>query len=133
MKDGSWRDERKGPTENWRAARELVVVHPLRVAGNRRRSFRSAVEDSPDVDEIVADHSEAHPAVHAAVPLVPAPVEAVAALHHTDAAFTPGSPFLPLAKPPLLLGLLPLGALGVAIRNADAFDAFVVRRLFILG
>ena len=103
-------------------------------SGNDRSScFRLAGEDAADVDEIIADHAESNPALHAAVPFVPATVEPVAALHYADASFTASPPFLPVLEPGLLLFLLPIGALGVAIGNADAFDSLFVRRLFVAG
>ena len=40
----------------------------------RRRRVRSAAEDPPDVEEIVADHAEAYPTSYATIPLIPAAV-----------------------------------------------------------
>src|ERR1022692_4445266 len=81
--------------------------------------FRLAGEYSPDVDEIIGDHSEADPAFHTTITLVSTAVESVATLQHADSPFTAGPPFLPVAKPGFLLFPLPFGALRVAIGNAD--------------
>jgi len=55
------------------------------------------------VDEIVADPAESYPALHATLTRVPAAVEPVAALHHADAPFATGPPFLAVAEPGFLL------------------------------
>jgi hypothetical protein len=55
------------------------------------------------------------------------------ALKDADAALAAGPPFLALFKPTLLLFALPLGAFCGAIGDAYAFDASLVRGIFILG
>jgi hypothetical protein len=47
-----------------------------------------------DVDDIVGDHTEADPALHSDEAPVTAPVEAMSAFDHADAALTAGAPFL---------------------------------------
>ena len=92
--------------------------------------FRIAAEDAPDVDEVIGDHAESDPALHAAFTMIPAAVKAVAPLHHTDASLAAGPPFLPGAEPALVLFQLAFGAPGVAIGNADSLDSlFVARRV----
>ena len=81
----------------------------------------------------MADHAEANPALHSTLTLVPAAIEPVAAFQHTDAAFTAGPPFLPIAKPAFLLFPFPFVALCAAIGNADALHSLFVRRLFAAG
>ncbi len=49
--------------------------------------------------EIVGDDSEPDPALHSIVAGIPASVETVATLAHTDAALTPGAPSLVAAEP----------------------------------
>src|SRR6266508_1994203 len=68
-----------------------------------------------DVDEVIGDHAEPDPALHAGFALVPATVEAVAAFDDADASLASGAPFLAVAEPALLLLALALGALGGAI------------------
>ena len=89
--------------------REITGIQSL--VNCRDDCFRIAGECAPDVDEIIADHANAHPALHATITPVPAAVEPVAALQHADAAFTTGPPFLPVAEPGFLLFPLPFGAL----------------------
>jgi len=74
-------------------------------------------ENPSDIDQVIADHTESDPALHATITSVPAAVEPVTALHHADAPFAAGPPFLPVAEPGFLLFPLPFGALGVAIGN----------------
>src|SRR5450631_4457338 len=105
----------------------------LELLGDRGSSFLSADENLADIDQVIADHAESNPALHAAIALVQTAVEPVAALHHADAPFTTGPPVLPVTEPGFLLLFLPLRALGVAIGNADPFDSLFVRRFFIAG
>src|ERR1035441_8988566 len=127
----SWSDKReKAHRENRWAGNNWVTPQLL---GDSSSSFLPAGEDPADIDEVIADHTEPDPALHAALPLVAAAVEPVAALHHADAPFTTGPPFLAVAEPGFLLFPLPFGALGVAIGNADPLDTLFVRRLFIAG
>ena len=92
---------------------------------------RPAGEYPTDVDEIVCDDAEPDPPVHASVAFIAVPRQSVSTLHHTDAAFTPRPPALPVLEPALLLFSLALGALGGSIGNTDSFDALRVRRVFI--
>jgi hypothetical protein len=68
-----------------------------------------------DVDEIVADHAEPDPTLHAIFALVSAAIETVPALGHADAALTTGPPFLAVAEPTLLLLAFALRTRGVAL------------------
>ena len=111
--------------------REDCTGSPL--ANDGRISFLSAREDSSDVDEVVADHAQSHPASEAAIALIPTAVEPMAALEYADAPFAAGPPFLPVAEPGFLLFPLAFGTLGVAMGNADALPSFFVGRLFIAG
>jgi hypothetical protein len=70
----------------------LVGDQPLVLFG-RRSCFCSASKNPSDVDEVVADYAQSKPTLHAAISLVPAAVESVAALDHADAPFTTGPPF----------------------------------------
>src|SRR5262249_19879088 len=78
------------------------------------RELRASVRllSSADVDEIVGDHSEPDPALHAELASVAATVEPVSALHHTNASLTSGAPFLAIAEPTLLLFASALNTLG---------------------
>ena len=88
---------------------------------------RLLLDGAPEVEHIVGNDTEPDPAVHPNVALVAASSEAVAPLDHADASFRPGAPFLTVAEPALPLLALALGALGRAIGNADALDAFRLR------
>src|SRR6516225_7678226 len=77
-----------------------------------------------DVDQVVGDHAKADPALDAGLASVSAAVQTVPSLDHADAALGAGPPLLPLAEPALLLLALALRALGGAIRDANALDAF---------
>src|ERR1017187_9671471 len=65
-------------------------------------------------------------------PYVATTIQSVAPLEYADAAFAPGSPFLAVAEPALLLFPLAFGALGGAIGYGDALDTFFLRLRFIL-
>src|SRR5712691_10086695 len=81
-----------------------------------------------EVDQIVADDSESHPALHPRVAFVAAAVESVAALEQADASLGAGPPFLPLLEPALLLFTLPLRALRGAVGHRHPCDAHGLRR-----
>jgi hypothetical protein len=93
-----------GPRNNW------LTVQLLNDRSGSFLLFLPAGEDSADVDEVIADHAETDPALHSAITLVAASVEPVTTLHHADAPFTAGSPFLPVAEPGFLLFPLPFSA-----------------------
>ena len=86
-------------------------------------AWRACFSSTADVDEVVGDHAEPDPALHAGIAFVAAAVEPVSPFDHADAPLASGPPFLAVAEPALLLLALALGALGGAIGNADAFDA----------
>jgi hypothetical protein len=67
---------------------------------------------STNVDEVVGDHSEPDPALHADLASVAATVEPVPPLDHTDASLASGAPFVATAEPTLLLFASALNALG---------------------
>jgi len=75
-----------------------------------------------DVDEIIGDHTEPDPTFHSIVTFVPAAIETVPPLGHTDAPLASGSPFLAGAEPSLLLLASTLDPLGRPIGDTDAFD-----------
>src|ERR1700730_17008511 len=85
-----------------------------------------------DVDEVVGDHAETNPALHAGVAFVATAVETMSAFDDADAALTAGAPFLALAEPALFLLASALGTFGRAIGNADPFDALGFRRRLVL-
>ena len=86
-----------------------------------------------NVDQIISDYAQPHPALHAAHPFVEAAPQTMPPLEHTDAALTTGSLFLSLFKPPLFLLALSLRAFGVAARDAHALDTSFVRGSFVVG
>ena len=69
-------------------------------------------EDASYVDDIIPDHGEPDPAVHSAIAFVPATIEAMSPLGHTDAPLASGPPFLAVTGPALLLLAFAYGAFG---------------------
>src|SRR3989442_2186467 len=78
-----------------------------------------------DVYQIVSDHPEADPAVHAVDAMVATAAQAMATFEHTDAAFAPDAPALAAAEPVLALIGTPRGRLGAATRQDHASDTAV--------
>ena len=60
-------------------------------------------DSAAEIDKIVGDDPEPHPALHSIVAGISAPVEAMSTLAHADATFAPGAPSLAAAEPALLL------------------------------
>jgi hypothetical protein len=75
-----------------------------------------------DVDDIIGNHAEADPSLHSDETFVAASVEAISALDHADASLASCAPLLAVAEPAFLLLAFAFGALGRAVRNADASD-----------
>src|SRR5207302_9892660 len=65
-----------------------------------------------NIDEVVGNHSEPDPALHADLAPIAAAVEAMPPLGDADAALAPGPPFLAIAEPTFLLLAFAFGALG---------------------
>src|ERR1700680_112090 len=84
-----------------------------------------------DVHQIVSDHTEADPAVHAVDAMVATAAKAMATFEHTDAAFAPDAPALAAAEPVLALIGTPRGRLGTATRQDHASDTAVGGGLFV--
>ena len=85
------------------------------------------------VDEIVGDHAESDPTLHSPFALVAATVQAVSPLCDADATFAPGTPFLTVAEPTLLLFASALRVLGGAVGNAHTLDTLGFCRGLILA
>ena len=86
-----------------------------------------------EINEIVGDDPEPHPALHSIVAGISAPVEAMSTLAHADATFAPSAPSLAAAEPALLLFAPAVGAFGGAIGDANSFDASGLCRDLVLG
>ena len=56
------------------------------------------LQSSTNVDEVIGDHAEPNPALHADLASVTATVEPVPSLDHTDASFASGAPLLAIAR-----------------------------------
>ena len=69
---------------------------------------------------------------HPGVTFVAATVKPMPPLSHTDASLASGPPFLAVAEPALLLLAPAFNALGRAVGDANAFDAFCFRGCLIL-
>ncbi len=55
-----------------------------------------------DIDEVIGNDSQTHPAMHACITFIEAAAESVASLEHADAPFATDAPFLSFAEPALL-------------------------------
>ena len=83
-------------------------------SGNCLAGYYSAFrcEVKTDIDHVIRDHAQTHPALHALSALVAGPVQAMASLQNADASFASGAPRLTFFEPALLLFLFPLRAFG---------------------
>src|SRR5580693_3632206 len=88
-------------------------------------------EHLTDIDEVIGDDSQTHPALHARIPFIEAAAESVASLEHADAPFAADAPSLRFAEPALLLALSPLRTLRAQIGNRDPCDSQFLRSLFV--
>ena len=86
-----------------------------------------------DVDKVIGDDAEPDPAVHSDEALVAAAAEPVPSLGDADASLASGAPFLAVAEPALFLLASTLEAFGLAVGNADAFDALRLRGRLVAG
>src|SRR5712692_1817341 len=86
-----------------------------------------------DIDEVVGNDSQTHPAMHAPVTFIEAATESVASLEHADAPFAADAPFLSFAEPALLLALSTLRTSGTQIGNRHLCDSQLLRRGFVGG
>src|SRR5258707_7425001 len=86
-----------------------------------------------DVHQIVGDHPEADPAVHAVDAMVATAAQAMATFEHTDAAFAPDAPALAAAEPVLALIGPPRRRLRAATRQDHASDTPSRGSLFVGG
>src|SRR5258708_11851583 len=84
-----------------------------------------------DVHEIVGDHAEADPAVHAVDAMIATAAQAMATFEHTDATFTADAPPLPATEPALTFERAPRWRLRATARQHHATDAAAGRGLFI--
>src|ERR1700730_14262323 len=84
-----------------------------------------------DVDQIVGDHAEANPSVHAVDAMVATAAQAVTTFEHTDATFAADAPALAATEPVLALICAPRGRLGAATRQDHASDTAVGGGLFV--
>src|SRR5215470_15911747 len=80
-------------------------------------------ENSPHIDEIVGDHSESDPSVHAILTSIATSIQSMPAFQNADSALTTCSPLLTLSKPPRLLNLPKSKILGRTIGNGNVSDA----------
>src|SRR5258708_16437507 len=84
-----------------------------------------------DMDDVVGDDAESDPAPDAVRPFVERSAQPMPTFENTDAAFTPGAPFLKLLEPTLLLPLLACGALGVMTPNPYPADPHLLSLGFV--
>jgi hypothetical protein len=88
---------------------ELEQFNSLAVAGDallkaRRSRFsweRGARQPPADIDEVVGNDSQTHPALHARIAFIEAAAQSVASLEHADAPFAADAPALRFAEPAL--------------------------------
>ena len=86
---------------------------------------------APDIDQVIGDHPEADPALHAIVAAITTSIEAMSPLAYTDASFASRAPSLPVAEPWLLLFTFAGGVLAVVIWDADPLHALRSRGGFV--
>src|SRR5207249_4217015 len=86
-----------------------------------------------DIDEVIGNDSETHPAMHARVTFIETTAKSVASLEHADAPFATDAPFLSFAEPALLLTLSPLHTLGAEKRTGDLCNPQLLRRRLVGG
>src|SRR5437667_9457542 len=103
-----------------------------RVAGGFLGS-ESRGQHPADIDEVVGNDSQTHPAMHAPVTFIEAATESVAPLEHADAPFATDAPFLSSAEPALLLALSPLRTAGTQIGNRHLCHSQLLRSRFVGG
>src|ERR1700684_1451013 len=88
-------------------------------------------EHLTDIDEVIGDDSQTHPALHAHIAFIEAAAESVASLEHADAPFAADAPSLRFAEPTLLLAFATLRTLCAQKRNSDPCDSQLLRGLFV--
>src|SRR5438093_5256333 len=103
-----------------------------RVAGGFLGS-ESRGQHPADIDEVIGNDSETHPAMHARVTFIETTAKSVASLKHADAPFATDAPFLSFAEPALLLTLSPRHTLGAEKRNVDLCNSQLLRLRFVGG
>src|SRR3982751_6057405 len=96
--------------------------------GRGRASFRQA---EAHVDEIVGDHTESHPSLHAVLTTIEAPVQTMPPLKNADPAFTSRAPSLAFFKGSFFLMRPPLLAAGVPVRDRNIFYAHFRKALLV--
>ena len=114
---GSWALPQQGRLGG-AAAWELGVPAP---ASRMRADQRVAY-----VDQIVSDHAQADPSLHAFGTAVSASAQAMSPLDYADSSFTASSPRLCLPEPAALFQFLPLSTVRVSIRYRNPPDTFVL-------
>src|ERR1700688_3692579 len=98
---------------SWSSCRSL-----MRYSGFVARAFLGSEargQHPADIDEVVGNDSQTHPAMHARIPFIEAATESVASLEHADAPFAADAPSLRFAEPALLLA--PSAAGGPTLRR----------------
>src|SRR3989442_1485901 len=99
---GMLRDPRKNCGRYFGAWSSLVYGS---LRGYSRRIARAFLgseargQHPSDIDEVIGNDSETHPAMHARVTFIEAAAESVASLEHADAPFATDTPFLSFAEP----------------------------------
>src|SRR5437667_8041027 len=113
----------------------LFPLAPAQLFLGRRRSplagSRSG-QATADVDQVVGDHSQAHPALHPSEPSISASIQPVASLQHADATLTARPPLLTLAEPSSLLIGPALLAACAPIGNRNPLHSQRLDRFFVL-
>ncbi len=85
-----------------------------------------------DLDDVVRDHPEANPSLHACKASVPAAIQSMTTLQHADAAFASGPPALPSPEPTRFLKFSPLAAFAAPTRHRDSRHSHSLNGLLIL-
>src|SRR6266853_1664052 len=74
-----------------------------------------ACQEPTNINQIISDHAQADPALHASITAITTAIQPVTPFEHTDTPLRPGSPLLSSPEGAFLLMAMSFGALGRAV------------------
>ena len=117
---------------------EPLLVSSFIPLGSTRRGSRCCYscslrgETTPDLNHIVGDHTESHPALHAVESAIQAAAHTVSPFQRADAALTSGPPPLSTTKPALPIKSFAFRTLRLLIRHRKPSHSHGAGSFFIL-
>src|SRR6266436_5078845 len=78
-----------------------------------------ACQEPTNINQIISDHAQADPALHASITAITTAIQPVTPFEHTDTPLRPGSPLLSSPEGAFLLMATSFGALGRAVGHGD--------------